>query len=69
MITKSIIQKFDSLITSEFYFLDAKTANHVAMATKKYNYRVKQFNKAQHLTLIQYVVTIGGDGTILYAAK
>lgn len=30
---------------------------------------LKLFEKDKHWRIIDYVVTIGGDGTILYAAK
>lgn len=69
-LTVEVIKKFSSLHPTDFYFMDEKT-QEVIVTLHSFNggnhYRV--FKRKEHAHLMDYVVTIGGDGTILYAAK
>lgn len=47
--------------------MDNTTKNKVEKANE--NIICKVFKKEMHAKIIDYIVTIGGDGTILYAAK
>jgi NAD kinase len=54
-------------MAAHFYFTDAKTMNK--MQASKPGYISLEFKPDVHHSIIDYVVTIGGDGTILYAVK
>lgn len=60
----SIISK---RIKADFYFTDSRTQAKVVDQHPGVQSFV--FNSASHAALINYIITIGGDGTILYAAK
>ncbi len=54
-----------------FYFLDERTLNKVTQKSFKTIHEItySQFDKDKTKDQIDYVITIGGDGTILYTAK
>lgn len=54
-----------------FYFLDERTLNKVTQKSFKTIHEItySQFDKDKTKEQIDYVITIGGDGTILYTAK
>lgn len=54
-----------------FYFLDERTLNKVMEKSFKTIHEVTYslFDKEKTKEEIDYVITIGGDGTILYTAK
>ena len=54
-----------------FYFLDDRTLNKVTEKSFKTIHEVTYslFDKDKTKEQIDYVITIGGDGTILYTAK
>ena len=54
-----------------FYFLDERTLNKVIQKSFKTIHEItySQFDKDKTKEQIDYVITIGGDGTILYTAK
>lgn len=56
-----------SLSPTLFYFTDSRTKDKVLANHPKA--QAKEFIPAQHHSLVNYIITIGGDGTILYAAK
>jgi|JI9StandDraft_2_1071091.scaffolds.fasta_scaffold164798_2 NAD kinase len=49
------------------YFTDARTKDKIL--EKRPKAAAFEFIPSQHHSLINYIITIGGDGTILYAAK
>jgi len=53
--------------TANFYFNDAKTL--LKMSNRHPEFVSREFKIALHEKIIDYIITVGGDGTILYAAK
>lgn len=50
-----------------FYFVDEAICQKMSELDGATTYRL--FNKKQHSHEIDFVFTVGGDGTILFAAK
>lgn len=67
LIEKAIAIIIEVAPDATFYFTDART--HKKVANKHPKVQGKEFVPSQHHALVHYIITIGGDGTILYAAK
>ena len=67
VLVNRVIAAFVLEIQAVFYFVDEAICQKMSELDGLTTYRL--FNKKQHSHEIDFVFTVGGDGTILFAAK
>ncbi len=65
-LVEEVISCFKKLARCEFFFLNEKTYTKIREVETDDIYYIFE---SKHREIIDFVVTIGGDGTILYTAK